>query len=149
MEIKELLTPPVIWFLVGLVLLLLELAVPGLIIFFFAIGAWIVALCLLVFDMSLAIQLLVFVLSSVLSLILMRNILRKKFFKEDDSIQGSLEEEFIGKTGIAETKLIAGKPGKITFKGTLWNAIADTDIDKGATVRVVSKDSITLKVTAE
>lgn len=148
MEIKELLTPPVIWFLIGLVLLLLELAIPGLIIFFFGIGAWIVALCLLIFDMSLTIQLMVFVASSILGLLLMRKILRKKFFKEDDSIEGSLEDEFIGKTGIAETKLVAGKPGKITFKGTQWNAIAETDIEKGAQVKVIGKDSITLKVTA-
>lgn len=148
MEIKELLTPPVIWFLIGLVLLLLELAIPGLIIFFFGIGAWIVAICLLVFDMSLTIQLMVFVATSILSLLLMRKILRKKFFKEDDSIEGSLEEEFIGKTGIAETKLVTGKPGKITFKGTLWNAISDTDIEKGAQVKVTGKESITLKVTS-
>jgi membrane protein implicated in regulation of membrane protease activity len=148
MEIKELLTPPVIWFLVGLILLLLELAVPGLVIFFFGVGAWIVALCLLLFDMSLTAQLLVFGITSIIGLLLLRKILRKKFFKEDDSNEGSLEEEFIGKIAIAETKLAAGIPGKVSFKGTQWNAIADVDIEKGAQVKVTGKDSITLKVTA-
>ncbi len=148
MEIKELLTPPVIWFLIGLVLLLLELAIPGLIIFFFGIGAWIVALCLLIFDMGLTAQLLVFGITSILGLLLLRNILRKKFFKEVESNEGSLEEEFIGKIGTAETNLVAGKSGKITFKGTQWNAIADVDIKKGAQVKIIGKESITLKVTA-
>jgi membrane protein implicated in regulation of membrane protease activity len=147
MEIKELLTPPVIWFLIGLALLLLELAVPGLIVIFFGVGAWIVAVCLLIFDMSLTAQLLVFGITSIVSLLLLRKFLRKRFFKEVDSNEGSLDDEFIGRIGIAETKLIAGKPGKISFKGTQWTAISDRDIDQGEQVKITGKDSITLKVT--
>ena len=41
--IKDFLKPEVIWCLVGLVLLLLEFILPGLIIFFFGLGAWVVA----------------------------------------------------------------------------------------------------------
>ena len=46
--IKEFLTPEIIWFLVGLVLLILEFAMPGLIIGFFGVGAWVVAIVCLV-----------------------------------------------------------------------------------------------------
>jgi membrane protein implicated in regulation of membrane protease activity len=148
MELKEILTPPIIWFLIGLVFLLLELAVPGLIIFFFGIGAWIVALCLVFFDMGLTAQLLVFGLTSIVSLLFLRRFLRKKFFKEDESNIGSLDEEFIGKIAVAETNLTSGLPGKVSFKGTQWTAIADSNIKKGAQVKIIDKESITLKVTA-
>ena len=98
--------------------------------------------------MSLTAQLLVFGITSIIGLLLLRRILKRKFFKEDDSNEGSLEEEFIGKTGTAETNLFAGKPGKVNFKGTQWTAIADTDIKKGEQIKVIGKESITLKVTA-
>jgi len=143
---KDLLTPPVIWFLVGVVLLLLELALPGLIIFFFGLGAWIVALCLVLFDINLTWQLLIFVISSLAGLVLLRKFLKDKFFKEDDSNKASLEEEFIGKTAIADTNLEPGVSGKVNFKGTQWPAISNETIEKGEKVRIVERDSITLIV---
>ena len=42
--IKDFMKPEIIWVLVGLLLLLMEFAVPGLIIFFFGLGAWVVGL---------------------------------------------------------------------------------------------------------
>ena len=46
--LKEFLKPELIWFLIGLVLLLMEFAIPGLVVLFFGIGAWVVAgVCLL------------------------------------------------------------------------------------------------------
>ena len=143
---KDLLTPPVIWFLVGVVLLLLELAIPGLIVFFFGFGAWVVALCLVLFDMSLTWQLLIFVITSVVSLLLLRRFLKDKFFKQDDSNKASLEEEFIGKTAIAETNLKPGISGKVSFKGTQWSATSDDTIAKGEQVKITDRDSINLKV---
>lgn len=143
---KDLLTPPVIWFLVGVVLLLLELAVPGLIIFFFGFGAWIVALCLVLFDMSPTWQLLIFVITSVVSLLLLRRFLKEKFFRQDESNKASLEEEFIGKIAIAETDLKPGISGKVSFKGTQWTAMSDDTIAKGEQVKITDRDSINLKV---
>lgn len=146
---KELLTTPVIWFLIGLVLLLLELVLPGLIVIFFGVGAWIVAIAVLIFpDMGLTTQLWIFAISSVAGLLLLRKFLKNKFFKDDGSNAGSLEEEFIGKTGIAETDLQVGKIGKISFKGTQWSAISDCDIEKGQIVKIIEKESITLKITS-
>ena len=40
---KEWLRPELIWFFIGLLLLFVELVVPGLVIAFFAFGAWVVA----------------------------------------------------------------------------------------------------------
>ena len=66
--IKDFLTPEVIWFLVGLVLLVMEFMLPGLIIGFFGVGAWIVAIVCLMTDIGINAQLGIFIASSVLSL---------------------------------------------------------------------------------
>ncbi|MBN1950977.1 MAG: NfeD family protein [Bacteroidales bacterium] len=147
---KEFFTLPVIWFLAGLVLSLLEIIIPGLIIFFFGLGAWVVALAVVIFpEIGLTAQFAIFGISAVLGLVLLRQGLQNRFFKENQGEKGSLEEEFIGKTGQAETDLKKGIPGKISFRGTQWTAVSDCDISKGQMVKVVSKDSITLKVTHE
>ena len=71
--LKDFLRPELIWFLVGLLLLLAEFAIPGLIVLFFGIGAWIVAVTCLVAAPSLNVQLGIFIGSSVLSLVLLRS----------------------------------------------------------------------------
>jgi len=138
--------PAVIWFLIGLVLLLLEFAVPGLIIFFFGIGAWITALAYLIFEPGLNIQILIFLVASILILALLRKYLRKRFFKEGGDDSASLKREFIGKIAVAETDIPADGRGKISFKGTLWSADSEVDIKKGDQVKIVEKESIILKV---
>lgn len=147
MEINEFLTPPVIWFLVGLVLLLLELAIPGLIIIFFGIGAWITAICTKIFDIGINMQLFIFLVSSVISLALLRKYFKNKFFGGDSTKDETFEDEFIGKFAKAETALKTGIAGKISFKGTTWSAVSDVDIEAGEQVKITGKESITLHVT--
>ena len=148
MTLQELLTPPTIWFLIGLALLLLELLIPGLFLIFFGVGAWIVALLLVFFDMGITAQLLIFGTTSILGLLLLRKFLKDKFFKEDKSGEVSLEEEFINKVAVAESDLLPDIPGKVSFKGTQWSAISDKEIKKGSRVKILGKESITLKVTS-
>jgi membrane protein implicated in regulation of membrane protease activity len=149
MYLHEFFTPPIIWFLIGLVLLLLELVVPGLIIIFFGAGAWVTAICIKLFNFGINLQLLVFLVSSLLCLTLLRRYLKKRFFGEDSIKTGVLDDEFIGKTATSITALKAGITGKITFKGTIWNAISDTDIEANAPVKITAKESITLHVTKQ
>jgi len=76
-SIKEYLKPELIWFLVGLLLLLLEFAAPGLIVFFFGLGACIVAVVCLLTDITLNTQLIIFIVSSFLFLLILRLIGRR------------------------------------------------------------------------
>jgi membrane protein implicated in regulation of membrane protease activity len=147
METNNFFTPQVIWFFMGLVLLLLELALPGLIVVFFGIGAWVTALCIILFHPDINIQILIFLVSSVLFLALLRKYLKKKFFHEDTSIVTTLEDEFIGKTGVAESKFSAGSTGRVHFKGTSWTAVSDSDIEIGEQVTILDKESIKLIIT--
>jgi len=52
--------PEMIWFILGLVLFLLELVVPGFVIFFFGIGAWVAALVCLIANPGVNLQVIIF-----------------------------------------------------------------------------------------
>lgn len=137
--------PAVIWFLIGLGLLLLELALPGLVILFFGAGAWVTALVCAITDISLNWQILIFLIASLLGLVLLRRYLKKRFFsKTDKEIEDQLEE-FIGKKAKAVEDFKGGS-GKVEFKGTRWSALCNAPVKKGEWLTIQSKDSLTLKV---
>ena len=138
--------PEVIWFFVGLVLALLEFGIPGMIILFFGIGAWVTALACMFFNIGVDIQIVVFIVSSLLSILLLRKSLKKMFFTEDPNKEETLADEFIGQTAVVEMEIDPDKPGKVTFKGAEWGASADMKLKVGQQVKIVGKDSIKLIV---
>ena len=139
--------PAVIWFLVGLGLLLLELALPGLVILFFGAGAWVTALVCAITDISLNWQIFIFLLASLLGLVLLRRYLKRRFFgKTDKEVEDQLEE-FIGKKARAIEDFKDGI-GKVEFKGTRWSARCSEPVKKGDWLTIESKDSLTLTVKA-
>lgn len=138
--------PAIIWFLIGLGLLLLELALPGLVVLFFGIGAWITALCHAIFDINLNLQILIFLVSSLVLLVLLRKFLKKRFFDRKKTNTADQLEEFIGKKAVVMTDFDNGS-GLIEFKGTRWNAECDADLKEGDSVTITKKDSLTLTVT--
>jgi membrane protein implicated in regulation of membrane protease activity len=73
------LKPEIIWFVLGLVLILLEFQIPGVVTVFFGIGAWATAILCLFFPIDLASQLFVFLVVSVLSLVFLRKWLKSYF----------------------------------------------------------------------
>jgi membrane protein implicated in regulation of membrane protease activity len=146
--LKEFLRPELIWFLIGLLLLLAEFAIPGLIILFFGIGAWIVAVTCLVAAPSLNVQLGVFIGSSVLSLLLLRSWLKGLFMGHVTGKQDLTHDlnEFVGERAVVTQAIGPKRPGKVELHGTHWTAEADTEILEGTAVEIVAKDSLTLKV---
>lgn len=141
--------PEIIWFFVGLVLALLEFGIPGLIILFFGIGAWVTALSCFMFDIGINTQIIIFIISSLLSIVLLRNSLRKMFFKEDPDKEETLADEFIGQTAVVEELITEYNPGKVSFKGVQWDAFADHELQPGLRVQIIGKESIRLKVAAK
>jgi len=138
------------WFLLGLVLMLSELALPGFVIIFFGVGAWVTA-----FSIWLGVaegfntQLFVFLVSSVLSLVLFRRQGRKYFQgrvsgKMDDVAE--LDDVKGERAVVVEDIIPKSLTGKVEFHGTMWNADAETEVPKGTTVEVVERTNLTLKV---
>jgi membrane protein implicated in regulation of membrane protease activity len=139
------LSPAAIWFIIGFVLLILEFSLPGLIIFFFGIGAWIVAFACLFADLTFNNQLILFILSSLLSVLLLRKSLKKMLMAR--KLPGALlEDEFIGKIAKAETAISPGHNGKVTFKGASWQASSSEAIAAGENVIITGNESIVLIV---
>jgi len=140
--------PAVIWFLVGLGLLLLELVLPGLVILFFGAGAWVTAMVCAIADIRLNVQILIFLVASLLGLVLLRKYLKNRFFSRKESETQDQLEEFIGHKAKAVSDFEDGI-GNVEFKGTRWSARSNDTVIKGQWVTIVSKDSLTLVVKGE
>ena len=135
----------VIWIIIGFVLFLFEFVFPGLILFFFALGAWITALICLFADISINTQLIIFVITSIFSILLLRSWIKKLIWHKKPSTE-LLEDEFLGKTGKAITAISPGENGKVDFKGTTWPAASEDTILAGENVIISGNESILLIV---
>ncbi len=139
-----------LWFLIGLVLLVSELALPGFVIVFFGIGAWITALCTGVgLISSFNAQLLVFLISSVLSLALFRNKGKRMFEGKVTRVWNpeSSMEDVRGQRAVVLQPITPGTPGgRVEFHGTSWQAEADVAIPAGQMVEITAQDNLTLRV---
>jgi len=138
--------PEIVWFIIGLALFLLELVLPGFVIFFFGVGAWITALLCLVADPGINLQVIVFAVTSVLSLLVFRKMIQKRFFYVREDRSNAVEDEFTGKEARAVADFGADKRGKVDFKGTTWKAESESDIKAGQMVIILEKENFKLKV---
>jgi membrane protein implicated in regulation of membrane protease activity len=140
------LTPQVIWFAVGFILLVIEFATPGIIIVFFGAGAWIVALVCLFFDIPLNVQLLIFIVSSIVLLVTLRKWLKQIFQLQTSPGESEELKEFIGQRAIVSKEIKPRFKGKVEFHGSYWDAEANQTIGVGEPVEIVDKHNITLIV---
>ena len=138
--------PEIIWFIIGLVLFLLELVIPGFVIFFFGVGAWITAIICLFAAPGINLQIIVFALTSILSLIALRRIVKKKVFFNRENQSIDIDDEFTGKEAVAISPIRPLKKGKVEFKGTTWDAESTSEVNDGQTVIIVEKENFTLIV---
>ncbi len=140
--------PELFWFIIGLVLFLAELVIPGFFIFFFGLGAWVTALVCLMGDPDSItnMQIIIFAVTSVLTLIVLRRIIQKKFFYSNGNLSEEVEDEFTGKEALVTTDIGPDKKGKAEFKGTTWKAESKSEIKEGQTVIIIEKENFTLIV---
>ncbi|HDR04743.1 MAG TPA: NfeD family protein [Candidatus Marinimicrobia bacterium] len=141
--------PEVAWFLVGLVCILAEFVLPGVVIIFFGIGAWVTAFLLLIFSFSFGLQVLFFVLASVISLLTLRKRLNRVMALKPNVTAEMRSEGFLGETAVCRGPLLPGKIGKVEYKGAIWEAWSDEAIETERLVTIIDVDSIKLKVKAK
>lgn len=135
-----------IWLLCGVIGLALELILPGLIVLFFGCGALLTGIATWIFpSLQIEGQLIVFVVSSVVLLLVFRKMLRNRFFNKSKESDDELADEYIGKTAVALTDFANGH-GEVEFKGSKWEALSADEIRKGETVVISSRESIKLTV---
>jgi len=144
------LSPSLIWFLVGVAFLIAELIMPAFIVIFFTAGCWIAAVVVWLFDIELTNQILIFLVSSLILLFTLRKYSLKIFRgKTQDEIDDHYSDSKIGKTAIVTKTITPNKPGEIKVMGSFWRATANEEIEEGRSVlieRKESEDGLTLKV---
>ena len=139
-----------IWFLLGLILVLSEFAVPGVILVFFGVGAWVVATSTYFgITGSLESQVLLFSITSIALLIFLRKWIKGKFYghvSDEQDLTQNLNE-FIGKEVLVKNDVIPGEPGgKVEFKGADWSAVSDEYIQNGKLATITERNGLTLKI---
>lgn len=139
-----------LWFIIGLVFMLAELALPGFVVIFFGIGAWITAVgAALGLVESFNGQVAVFLVSSILTLVLFRRQGKKYFKGRISGIAGAEDalDNLKGQRAVAVTDIIPrALGGKVEFNGTVWAAESDVQIAKGAAVEIVERKNLVLIV---
>ncbi len=142
----DLFNPSLYWFVGGIILFFLEMAVPGFVLFFFGVGACLTALATLLFGLSLNGQLLVFIIASLLSLIFLRRYVQKAFIgKTDFSGEDSVLAEHGTQVEVV-SDIVPPNEGKVKYSGTTWRARATEKIRTGEIVTIIEQDGLIMTV---
>jgi membrane protein implicated in regulation of membrane protease activity len=141
-------TPASIWTLIGILLIVSELALPGVIAVFFGVAALLVAL-LLYFDAPLAVpgQILLFGVLGAGLLLVARRRLRPWFQGEVETGGVGSEVLPVGTRALAQTDFVNGS-GVVTLNGVRWNAESADPIRAGDPVWLVGRHGLVLEVSA-
>lgn len=142
-------TPPFIWALLGIAFLIIEFFFPGFVFFFFGLGAFLSSVfCLLLPQLSMSLQLIVFITGSLFFLLCLRKWVKNVFtgFFDSNESMPLNKDSYIGDTGVVAKPIQPGITGKIEFHGSLWPAVANEKLEKGEPVRIIEQDNITFTV---
>jgi membrane protein implicated in regulation of membrane protease activity len=145
-DISSLLSPVLIWFLVGIGFFVVELILPGFIMFFFGIGAWCVAATLAIVSLSQNTQLTVFIVSSLASLFLLRSWLRSVFWGEESEESDSVNVNSAPTTGMVTETISPPAPGRVKYGGSSWQAVAEELIPADTVVEVIERQDLIITV---
>ena len=144
-------SPEITWFILGIVFLALEMALPGFVIFFFGVGALLTAAATILFPITLNGQLIVFIISTLASLLLLRKYIKRIFFGttfENDEVSDSALASCGERAEVVEA-IIPPAEGKVKYSGTTWRALSANQIDKGQIVTIMSQDGLIMHVKKE
>jgi membrane protein implicated in regulation of membrane protease activity len=147
---KTIFNPTLLWFLLGLALIFLEFVVPGVILVFFGIGAWAAAVTTYFgLTASFQSQSLLFAVTSILLLVVLRKWIKGKFYGHVGDVQDQTKnlDEFTGQSVVVLEDVIPNKmEGAVEFKGARWRAVSVEHIKNGEMAIITGVDGITLKV---
>ncbi|MEO8051005.1 MAG: NfeD family protein [Acidobacteriota bacterium] len=135
------------WLILGLVLMVLEAATPGgFFVIFFGVGALLVGLLDVAgLHLSLVLQGVMFVVTSVVALLIFRKPLLKRFNK---SMPTTSVDAIEGETAQALDDIPVNGFGKAELRGTAWSArnVGDAPITRAARCRVERVEGLTLYI---
>lgn len=136
------------WIVGGIGLVLAELVIPSFFIVWFGLGALLVGLLALAFDLSVTAQLATWTIASLAMVVLWFRVFKQSFIK---TRAGTADGEVIGEIGLLVSAVAPFERGKVRFQRPVlgsdeWVCLADTTIAAGDRVRVVAVEGSFLKV---
>lgn len=139
---------PFWWALAGIILMISELILPGLILFFFGIGALLTALLSWILPLSPNLQIIVFIIASLAALFGLRRFL-KPVFTGRTSAQAASDDDpgaLTGSSGKVVDAIAPGQNGRILLNGARWKAESADTLPEGTPVEVIGQNNLTLTV---
>ncbi len=133
------------WLILAVVMIILEILIPGAYFLWMGVSAIFVGALMYVFpEMVFLVQILIFAVLSVISVVMYKSYRKKNPIVTDEPALNRRGEQYIGRTFTLTEPIVNGE-GKIKVDDTTWK-ITGADIDAGETVRVVVVEGATLIV---
>ncbi|MBL7004443.1 MAG: NfeD family protein [Gammaproteobacteria bacterium] len=134
------------WWVIGVLLIVLEMFAPAAFFLWMGIAAIFTGGFLWLFPgMEWTVQVLIFSIQSILSIIVWRQLFSKPFSKSDQPNLNRRAQQYIGRTFTLE-KAIENGVGQVKVDDSLWRVMCDEDLPMGSKIKVVGEDSISFKV---
>jgi membrane protein implicated in regulation of membrane protease activity len=137
------------WVVLGIVLMLLELAVPAFFLIWFGLGAVIVGAVLVAFPgIPVAYQIIAWTICSLIFIWLWFKVFKPNIFK---SKAGMARGSLIGEIGLVTKDMRPYEKGLVRFQKPIlgeevWASVSEEEIKAGERVRVLEVEGNTLKV---
>ena len=133
----------VIWLIIAVVCGLIEAGTIALVSVWFVIGAVVSFFMALIFPESILLQIFVFILFSILSLVFIRPVAKKYVDKYTGG--GNINSK-VDKTGVVVQEIKKDEKGRVKIGDVEWLAVSNEDISEGTKVRITNVDGNTLCV---
>lgn len=133
-----------IWLTIGLVLIALEMLVPGVFLLWLGLAAVATAASAFVFDHSPAFQVVNFVFLALIAVYSAKRFLRERPIESSDPLLNKRGGRLVGETAIV-TQALDGGSGRIRYGDSEWIA-RGPDIDVGERVRITGSNGAELLV---
>ena len=136
----------IFWLVISGIFFILEIFTTGFLIFWLGI-AGLLAMIVSFITSNLAIQIVVFVVASIILIIATRPLINKFLKMDNTNTLPTNVYRLLGKEGIVvEDIKNVEYTGKVKIHGELWSALADIDIAKGTKIKVLEVNGVKLKV---
>lgn len=130
------------WFITFLILLFIEIITVNLVSIWFAIGA-LAAFASTFFTDVIPMQLLIFIVISVISLIITKPVVKKLRVRK---VQATNFDRVLEMDGIVTDLIVPNEIGEVKVDGKRWSAISSEKIEVGSLVEIMKIDGVKLIV---
>ncbi len=132
----------------GVILMISEFIIPGFIIVFFGLGACVTGVLALLFpQIPFTWEIFIFSAVSVVLLFSFRRFMPGVFKGKNIPVSEDVDLDSVaGSTAVVVSDIDPDEPGKVEFRGSLWNASAKERIVSGTCVKIISRENLTLNV---